>query len=327
MNKPKLLYVFEERIPENLKSLVLSYLNNGQYTIDTMTYLTSDEDKKKKFEWAELVLFAPGRFISDDILSHAKGVKLMQLWSSGFDKFNIVDTKKYSIPVSNNGGANACSVAEHAILLMLSVYKWLPESHRRTIKGEWAGNSHGMDMFLMNNKTLGIIGFGNIGKQVARKVRGFDMNVIYYDVVRASPEIENEYGVKFASFDDLLKQSDIVSLHLHNNKDTKDIINERELSMMNKNAILINVSRAELVNYDALYKALSTNVIHGAGMDVYLKEPTVANDKLLSLPNIVATPHIGGSTYDTYIMVMERVMKNFERVVNGEKPLWIVNGL
>ncbi len=329
MSTPKhnLLYVYEERIPQDLKELVLSYITKGDFNVDSMTYLTPDEEKINKLEVAEVVLFAPGRFLSDEIMSHAKHIKLMQMWSSGYDKFNIESAKKYGIPVANNGGANACSVAEHAILLMLAVYRWLPASHSRVVEGKWAGNSHGMDMFLFNEKTLGIIGFGNIGKQVARKVSGFDMNVVYYDVVRASPDIEKEYNVTYMPFEELLKQSDIVTLHLHNNKTTENIIGEKELAMMKKSAVLINVSRAQLVNYDALLKALSTKQIHGAGMDVYMKEPTVAGDPLLSLPNVVATPHIGGSTNDTYKMVMERAMQNLKRACNGEKPQWVINGV
>ncbi len=325
MNKKKLLYVYEERIPQDLKDLVLSYIDVGEFELDSMTYLTPDEEKKQKLAVADMVLFAPGRFLSDDIMASAKNVKLMQLWSSGYDKFNITSAEKYNIPVANNGGANACSVAEHAVLLMLSVYKWLPDSHRRVIKGEWTGNSHGMDMFLMSGKTIGIIGFGNIGRQVARKISGFDVRVVYYDIVRAHEDLEKAYGATFVSLEELIKSSDIITLHLHNNKETKDLISEKEFSLMKKNAVLINVSRAELVNYDALYKALSQKQIHGAGMDVYLKEPTTSDDPLFALKNIVATPHMGGSTYDTYTMVMERVMQNFKRVSEGEEPLWVVN--
>ena len=103
--------------------------------------------------WADFVLFAPGRALSSEVMKSAKNVKLMQLWSSGYDKFNIKDSIHYKIPVANNGGGNAISVAEHTILLMLSVCKWLPDSHSRTVEGRWEGNSHGIDMLLLNKKT------------------------------------------------------------------------------------------------------------------------------------------------------------------------------
>ena len=325
INKHRLLYVYEERIPENLRQLVLSLIPKDEFEVDTMTYKLSDEEKINKLKWAEAVLFAPGRFLSDEVLSNAGHIKLMQLWSSGYDKFNTAGAKKYGIPVANNGGANACSVAEHVVLLMLAVYKWLPDSHRRTVTGSWAGNSHGMDMFLLHGKTLGIIGFGNIGRQVARKVSGFEMNVLYYDINRPGEEIEKEYNVTFCPFDELLQRSDIITLHLHYNKETENIIGEREFNLMKKNAVLINVSRAQLIEEKALYKFLKDKRIAGAGLDVYREEPTKPGDPILELPNVVATPHMAGSTYDTYFMAIHNAVENFRRVFRGEKPLWVVN--
>lgn len=325
MKAIKLLYVYEERIPLLLRELVLSHIPLDEFEVDTMTYETESGSQKQKLSWADVVLFAPGRFLPDEVMEAAKNVKLMQLWSSGYDKFNIVGAKKYGIPVANNGGANACSVAEHAILLMLAVYKWLPDSHRRTVQGAWSGNSHGLDMFLLNGKKLGIIGFGNIGRQVARKVSGFDMNVRYYDINRLDPEKEKELGVSFAPLDQIISESDILSLHLHSNDNTKGIIGSQEISKMKKGTVIINVSRAALIDQEALYEALVSGKIHGAGLDVYSVEPTVPNDKMLLLPNVVATPHMAGSTYDTYSMVMNRAVENFRRVCNGEIPKWVIN--
>ena len=323
--KAKLLHVYEERVPEALRDLVRSFIPAAEFEVDAMTYKTSPEDQKAKLAAADVVLFAPGRYLPDDVLAAAQNVKLMQLWSSGFDKFNLVGCDKVGIPVANNGGANACSVAEHAVLLMLAVYKWLPNSHRRTVEGKWTGNSHGLDMFLLNGKKLGIIGFGNIGKQVARKVSGFDMHVSYFDINRADESTEKEYGVTYAPFDEIISTSDIVTLHLHANDQTKNIIGPEELAKMKQSAVLINVSRAQLVDQGALYIALATGKLHGAGVDVYMSEPTTGEEPLLSLPNVVATPHMAGSTYDTYAMVMERAVENFRRVMRGEQPLWIVN--
>jgi phosphoglycerate dehydrogenase-like enzyme len=325
MPKHHLLYWYEERIPQGLQDLVLSLIPSDEFEVERITYLAPDEEKIKKLEWAEVVLFAPGRHLPDELLAHAKHVKLMQLWSSGFEKFNHQGAAKFGIPVSNNGGANAGSVAEHAILLMLAVYKWLPNSHWRTVTGNWTGNSHGMDMFMLNQKRLGIIGFGNIGRQVARKLKGFDMDMVYYDVVRAPEEVEQELGVRFLPMDELLKESDVITLHLHSNASTQNIIGEREIGLMKKSAVLINVSRAQLVSYDALLSALRDKRIHGAGMDVYLDEPTKGDDPLLQLPNVVATPHMAGSTYDVYFRAVGNGIENFRRVLRGEPAKWVVN--
>jgi phosphoglycerate dehydrogenase-like enzyme len=321
----RMLYVYEERIPVKLRELVRSHIPRDEFSVDEITYTAPTEEWINKLEGVEVVLFAPGRFLPDEVLAHAKHIKLMQLWSSGYDKFNVAGCAKYGIPVANNGGANACSVAEHALLLMLAVYKWLPDSHRRTVTGNWTGNSHGLDMHLLFGKNIGIIGFGNIGRYVAKKLSGFEARIKYFDINRATPEIEKEYGVSFVSFEDILKTSDILTLHLHNNKDTEGIIGARELAMMKRGAVLVNVSRAQLVDQDALHEALLSGKLGGAGVDVYMKEPTTGEEPLLKLPNVVATPHMAGSTYDTYAMVMNRAIENFRRVGRGEKPLYLIS--
>jgi phosphoglycerate dehydrogenase-like enzyme len=327
MQKHRLLYVYEERIPQNLRELVLTLIPKDEFEIDSMTYALPDAEKVKKLQWAEVVLFAPGRHLPDEIFSQCRNIKLMQLWSSGYDKFNIAGAAKAGIPVANNGGANAISVSEHTVLLMLSVYKWIHDSHHRTVTGTWAGNSHGMDMFLLHKKTVGLIGFGNIGRNVAKRLAGFDTDTIYYDVKRADPETERALHARYVTFDELLHTSDIVSLHLHYNKETEKMIGAKEFDMMKKSAVLINVSRAQLVDKEALYNALKEKRIFGAGMDVYMEEPTRADDPLMQLPNIIATPHMAGSTYDTYFMAIQSSVDNFRRVLNGEKARWVVNGV
>ena len=326
-NTLKLLYVYEERIPTSLRQLVLNSIPADMFVVDSMVYIISDAEKCKKMRWADVVLFAPGRYLPDVVFRSATHIKLMQLWSSGYDKFNIKDARKYSIPVANNGGANAISVAEHTLLLMLAIYKSLPDSHRRTVEGRWEGNSHGMDMFLLYKKTLGIVGLGNIGREVARRASAFGMTVLYYDPVRAAPEIEYTLGVEYCDFDTLLSIADIVSLHVHYNESTAGIISRRELDLMRKSAVLINVSRPNLVNNEELLTALRDGRLWGAGLDVHIQEPTKPNDSLLTHPRVVATPHMAGSTYDAYIIALRNCVENFRRVRCGQKPLWVVNGV
>jgi len=326
-NPFKLLYVYKERIPVNLQQLVLDSIPASEFVVSRMTYTMSDEEKCEKMRWADGVLFAPGRYLPEAVFRCATQVKLMQLWSSGYDKFNIKDAKKYGIPVANNGGANAISVAEHTILLMLAVYKWLPDSHRRTVEGRWKGNSHGMDMFLLYNKTIGIVGFGKIGREVARRVSAFGMRVLYYDPVRAAAEIEHTIGAEYCDFTTLLSTADIVSLHLHLDESTAGMIGKREFDLMKDSAVLINVSRAQLVNNIELLNALGNGRLWAAGLDVHEQEPTRANDPLLTHPHVVATPHMAGSTYDAYVMAMKNVMDNFRRIKAGQKPYWVVNGV
>ena len=161
MKNKNLLYVYEERIPEILQKLVILEIKKKKFNLKKMTYKTSLKHQKKLFSWCDAVLFAPGRYLENEVVESAKNCKIFQLWSSGFDKFNVKAAKN-NITICNNGSQNNISVAEHAVMLMLSLNRKLIHFNNITKNGNWAGNSHGVDLFEMKNKVLGIIGFGNI---------------------------------------------------------------------------------------------------------------------------------------------------------------------
>jgi phosphoglycerate dehydrogenase-like enzyme len=324
--KYKLLYVYQERIPIPLRNLVEKEIKNKKFSYKKMTYKLNQSKQKKLFGWADAILFAPGRYIQDNILKKAKNnVKIFQLWSSGYDKFNIAGAKKLKIPVANNGSQNSIAVAEHAILLMLAVNRKLPHFHERTVKGNWKNNSHGFDLYEMFGKTLGIIGFGNIGKKVSQICKSFGMKILYYDKIRSPKYLEKKLGVQYVSKNVLIKKSDIVTIHLHLNDKTKNMISGKLIKNMKKKSILINVSRPQLVDNKALLNALKKNKIRGAGLDVHDKEPTIKNDPLNNHPGVVATPHIAGSTYDTYLRVLKSCLNNIQNtLVNKKNIRWVI---
>jgi lactate dehydrogenase-like 2-hydroxyacid dehydrogenase len=320
--KIKLLYVYEERIPLPLKSLVENQIKKGNFLYKKMTYKLSKLKQEKLFEWADAVFFAPGRFIEDDVLKKAQNnVKIFQLWSSGFEKFNIKTTKKLKIPLANNGSQNSTAVSEMAVLLMMAVNRKLPHFHERTITGNWKNNSHGFDLYEMHGKILGIIGFGNIGKKVAKICNSFGMKILYFDKIRAPRKLEKELNVQFVTKDTIIKKSDILSIHLHLNSETKKIIDKKSIQNMKRNSILINVSRSQLVDNKALLQALKNNKIRGAGLDVHDKEPTLKNDELNNHPGVVVTPHISGSTYDTYLRVIKSCLDNIKNTIKNKKNM------
>lgn len=320
-----LLYFLEDRIPEPLRQLVRSYLDRGGFEYRQCFYSESQDAIAEHLRWANAVLFAPGRYLSDELMESAAHVRLMQLWSSGYDKFNVVGAHKYRIPVANNGGANAVSVAEHTMLLLLAVARRLPEAHARATTGRWVGNSHGMDMVMLYGKTLSIIGMGNIGRQVARRARAFDVTVLYYDVKRLDTAEETALGVTFCEVDDLLRQADFLTLHLHLNTSTAGLIGERELGLLKPGCVIVNVSRSQLIDLDALAPRLEQGHVLGAGFDVFDAEPTTGLEPYLRLTNVVATPHTAGSTIDTYHMAMRNCMENITRALTGQPPRWVVN--
>ena len=323
MKNKNLLYVYEERIPKILQNLIISEIKKNKFNFKKMTYKTPVKIQKKLFAWSDAVFFAPGRFISSEVFEEAKKVKIFQLWSSGYDKFNLSAAKKNGIMVCNNGSQNDISVAEHSVMLMLSLNRKLIHFNEITKKGKWTGNSHGVDLNEMNNKVLGIIGLGKIGIKVAKICMGFDMKIIYYDKKKLSKKKEKYLNVKYVSKKEILKRSDIISLHLHLNEETENFINQKNIKFLKKNVILINVSRAKLIEKKAIEIGLRKKIIGGVGLDVHYIEPTIKNDKILKHPNVISTPHTAGSTIDTYKRVIFKCFENIKnRLNNNNKVQW-----
>ena len=271
-----------------------------------------------------LVGFGDGT-MDDAFYKRAKNLKLVQLLPAGYDRIDIEAARRAGVPVCNNGGANSTAVAEHAIMLMLAVSRSLVWQHANVSGGRWRGNNASeVKLYEVYNKTLGIVGLGTIGKKVAKIARAFGMNVQYYDVARLSEEHAETIGVRFALLEELLKSSDIVSLHVPLNAATKHMINAERLAMMKKSAYLINTCRGPVVNEPDLIEALSNGTIAGAGLDVFDQEPPPPNNPLFGLSNVVLTAHFAGPTWDTQYSRFRNAFDNCQRVARGEKPLWII---
>jgi glyoxylate reductase/D-3-phosphoglycerate dehydrogenase len=177
----------------------------------------------------------------------------------------------------------------------------------------------------MQGKTLGIIGFGTIGKRVARiAAGGFDMRIQYNDIVRLTEDAEDALDVRYRLLPELLRTSDIVTLHVPLTSLTRNMISTAELAYMQPNAVLINCSRGPVIDFPALHDALSNNRIAGAGLDVFPAEPPSPSEPMLSLDNVVLTPHLAGSSKETRVKQTRNAFDNVLRVFRGERPLWVV---
>ena len=252
-------------------------------------------------------------------------LRLVQLLSAGYDRVDIEAARKAKIPVANNGGANALAVSEHAIMLMLAVLKRLIRFHNDVVAGKWrVGNQDEGRVYELGGKTVGIVGLGNIGKKVARRVSAFDARVQYYDIARLTEHEEDALGLRFVLFDELLRTSDIVTLHVPLDDSTRHLIGGRELGLMKPTAILINTCRGPVVDEDALHAALSQGKIVGAGLDVMVEEPPKPNHPLFSLPNVTLTPHSAGPTWENWAARFRNGFDNIQRVAGGAKPRWVV---
>ena len=283
-----------------------------------------DADKSRLIADADFLILFPS-VLSNDVLRAAQRLKLIQLVSAGFDKMDVELCRTLGIPIANNGGANSIDVAEHAVMLMLACYRRLCEMDVNVRHGAWSAINSGTATFTINGKTVGVVGFGNIGRQTARLLRAFGADLVYADEYPASPEVERELGVTRLPLDELLSVADIVSLHVPLNAATRGLIGARELAMMRSSAILINTCRGPVVDEAALIDALRTGDIAAAGLDVLAAEPPAADNPLFDLKNVILTPHTAGVTYDTWARRGEFIFANLQRVWDGAAPLAVIS--
>jgi phosphoglycerate dehydrogenase-like enzyme len=286
---------------------------------------TSESSEAEVAEAAELADFILvfGHGVSDDVLRIAEKTKLVQLCSAGFDGVNLGLAGEMGIPVSNNGGANAIPVAEFAITLALSTLRHLSVSNMDTKAGDWMRPEvDGRDSHELFGATVGIVGAGKIGSNVAMMLRGFDTTTLYTDKVRS--EKAESYGATRVELDELLERSDIVTLHTPLDHSTHALIGERELRLMKKTATLINTCRGPVVDEVALEQALEDGEIWGAGLDVFEQEPVDPNNPLLKRDNVVVAPHIAGKSYESYPRRVRFAFENMKKVWEGGTPDSIV---
>ena len=273
---------------------------------------------------AEAILCVPAA-VPIELLKQCPKVKLIQCLSAGYELLDMEAIGEMGVPVANNGGANAISVAEQTIALMIGICrKMMQQWYNASKERRWRGGLSAMDPVEITDKTVGIIGLGRIGKQVAKRLRGFDTRTIYYDIVEMPQDVQEELAAAPVSFDDLLRESDFVSVHVPLTRRTKGMISDRELEMMKPTAFLISDARGSVVDERALYQALKNGRIAGAALDVLEQEPTPTDNPLFELDNIIITPHMAGFSYETSVRTAQFAYANVRRAVTGEEPESIV---
>lgn len=261
--------------------------------------------------------------IDDEVLTAAGAeCKIFANYAVGFDNIDREAVTKHNIVVTNTPGVLTNTVAEHTFALMLAIAHRVSEADRFTRAGKYHG--WGPMMLLgtdLSKKTIGIVGLGRIGSRVAyHAVRGFDAQVIYYDVKR-SEEFEKEFGAVFyENPDDVFKNADFVSIHVPLLPTTHHLVDARRLSLMKKSAYLINTSRGPIIDEKALADALSHSVIRGAAIDVFENEPAI-EPGLIALENIIMTPHIASATEETRSAMADMAAENIIAVLSGNAPL------
>lgn len=290
----------------------------------TIAPLGSDAFKAAMAEADFLVGFG-NKAIDAGFYAAAPKLKLLQLLSAGYDTVDIEAARGAGVAVCNNGGANSTAVSEHAIMLMMAVCRRLVWQHESVVSGRWRGNNPGSTkLFELRDKVLGLVGFGAIGKKVARLANAFGMRVQYYDIRRVSEAEEDALHVRFRLLNEILRSSDLVSLHVPLTPGSRHLIGAAELALMKPSAYLVNTSRGPVIDEKALVAALEGGVIAGAGLDVFDQEPPPTDNPLFKLQNVILTPHYAGPTWDNQQARFRNAFDNCQRVARGEAPLWVI---
>lgn len=257
--------------------------------------------------------------LNEQVINSIPNLKLVQRWGVGYDKVDIKAAGKRNIPVAITPGMNSTSVSEMAVLLMLAVYRKLIRLHNNVLEGKWQQEGITSESHTIDGKTVGLIGLGSIGKLVSQKVRAFGAEVQYYDVQRLPQEEEEKWGIKYVGQEQLLKTSDIISLHVPLTETTRHLICKDNIDLMKPSVVIINTARGEIIKEDDLFEALRSKRIMGAGLDCLENEPAEKTNPLFGLDNIVLTPHMGGSTIDISVSMVKRCIENIVKVSKDEK--------
>lgn len=256
--------------------------------------------------------------VSEAMLAQAPRVRMIQKWGIGVDRIDVEAVRRRGLPLAIAAGSNAAPVAELTVALMLAVYRRITYVNRVMRQGQWPKSEMRESCFQIAGKTVGLVGFGNIGRMVARRLAGFDAQIIYFDARAAEPEVEARLGVRRVTLAELLQSSDIVSLHAPATPQTARMIDAAAIAAMKDGAVLINTARGELVDEGALHAALVVGKLRGAGLDAFDPEPPAADNPLLQLDQVVVTPHAGGGVFDNVEHVAHHVLGNIVRFLRGQ---------
>lgn len=297
---------------ENINPIAKTNLEKEGFVVDMLSYAPSEEELLKLLPSYDALGIRSKTLITKKVLENSKNLLTIGCFCIGTNQVDLESARSLGIPVFNAPHSNTRSVAELVICEMIALSRNLGDKNNACHRGEWAKSADGAHE--VRGKTLGIVGYGHIGSQVSVLAEGFGLNVLFFDVAKKLP-LGNAKAVK--DLDELLANSDFVTLHVPGTPDAKNMIGKKELLKMKKGSYLINASRGQVVVIDDLVDALESKHLAGAAIDVYPEEPAsnkeVFHSSLQNLPNVILTPHIGGSTEEAQLNIGVEVSESFRR--------------
>jgi D-3-phosphoglycerate dehydrogenase len=302
-------------ISDAMSNVAQKIFEKNKISVDVKTGLSEEEIIKIIPEYDGMVVRSATK-VTKNIILAAKKLKVIGRAGAGVDNIDVPVAKENNMIVVNTPGGNANATAEHAFALIMSVLRKIPFANETTHKGQWEKkNIKGTEL---SKKTLGIVGFGNVGVRLSNLVKGFDMEILVNSKSLESRKKDYPH-VKNVSFEELISKSDIISFHCKSASDGKPLINKEHYKKMKPTAYIINAARGNIVDEKELNDALNENLIAGAAIDVFSKEPAKENI-LFSNPKVILTPHIAASTMEASIVVAEMVANQIsDYLLNGVK--------
>ena len=258
-------------------------------------------------------------------IKRIEGLKMISRYGVGYDTVDVEAASAKGILVTNTPGSNAHAVAEHTVLLMLAICHHLIEHQLFAMKGIYSNRTFIDNTRTLNHAVVGLIGGGNIGRQVAKRVQSFGAEVQYYDKYRMSEEAEQQLKMKYVSLDELYRTSDFISIHVPLTEENYHMIGEEEISKMKTGAVVINTARGGLIDEAALIEAIDSKKLAGAGIDCMEHLPMQKDDPLLNRENIIVTPHVAGTSNDIADVTIPMLADTIMDLYRGDKVRFVVN--
>jgi len=302
-------------VAEEMMGIIRELLPEG-FTVSAVTGRAPDDLKAAMADadygvWWDVPVTA-------EIVAASPKAKLFHKWGVGIDNIDLDACRARGIQVARTTGSNAAPVAEFTIGAMIALARRIVPAHISTAAGGWEKNEVWKRSIMVTGKTVGIIGLGSIGKGVAKRLAGFDCRILYHNRNRIPAAEEAALGVEYATLDDLLRQSDIVSLNCPLSPETKGMIDARAFGLMKRGALLVNVARGGVVVEADLVRALEDGTLAGAAVDVFESEPPPKDHPLLRMPNVIVTPHTASTAFENSRKGVAHWLGNILRVSKGE---------
>ncbi len=307
--------MYKVLISDSMSNAAQKIFEKNKISVDVKTGLSEDEIVQIISEYDGMVVRSATK-VTKKIILAAKKLKVIGRAGAGVDNIDVLTAKDKNMIVMNTPGGNSNATAEHAFALIMSLLRKIPFANETTHKGQWEKkNIKGVEL---SKKTIGIVGFGNVGVRLSNLVKGFDMNILVCSKSLESRKKDYPH-VKNVSFNELVSKSDIISFHCKATKDGKPLMNKEHFSKMKTTAYIVNAARGNIVDENALNDALNENLIAGAALDVYSKEPAKENI-LFGNSKVILTPHIAASTKEAGIVVAEMVANQISNfLLKGDK--------